>query len=195
VAEGTLGVRVVSDPAALKALADPLRLRILEVLSTHPDQLFTVKELAAELGQPVTKLYHHMKLLAASELVRDAETRVVSGIVEHRYGCAQRTIKLDEGMFGAPGFRDASAASAASIVEQARDGLARYLSRSDADFERVSLGRALPRLTADEAVEVREALERVIDEIEARRHAADGPGIARYAVTFLMHPLPDEHSS
>lgn len=194
-AEGTLGVRVVSDPAALKALADPLRLRILEVLSTHPDQLFTVKELAAELGQPVTKLYHHMKLLAASELVRDAETRVVSGIVEHRYGCAQRTITLDEHVFGAPAFRDASAASAASIVEQARDGLARYLARPDADFELVSLGRALPRLTADEAARVRAELERVIDEIEERRHAADGPGIARYAVTFVMHPLPDEHPS
>jgi len=88
--EGPIETRVISDPAALKALADPLRLRVLDLVGSEPTRLWTVKDLAAALGQPVTKLYHHVKLLAASDLIVDAETRVVSGIVEHRYRCAQR---------------------------------------------------------------------------------------------------------
>jgi hypothetical protein len=136
-----------------------------------------------------------MKMLAAAALVRDAETRVVSGIVEHRYGCAQRTIRLDEGMFGSPALRDASAASAASIIEQSRDGLSRYMARVDADFEQVVIGRALPRLTAGEAAEIRTSLEKVMDDIEERRHAAERTDLERFAITVIMHPSPDEHPS
>jgi len=193
VTEEPLAVRVVADPVALKALADPLRVRMLEVLALEPTRLWTVKELAAELDQPVTKLYHHMKLLAASDLVRDAETRVVSGIVEHRYCCAQRSIKLDESLFGSPGNRDASIGSIAGIFDQARDDLVHYLARPDADFEQVSVGRALARLTEDERVEFGRRLEQIIDDIEAQRDdVADRHDLPRTAITMVMHPLPDD---
>jgi DNA-binding transcriptional ArsR family regulator len=185
-------VRVVSDPIALKALADPLRVRMLELLARQPDRLWTVKELAAELGQPVTKLYHHVKLLAASELVRDADTRIVSGIVEHRYACAQHAIKLDDALFGSPANRDSSVASVAGIVDQVRDGLVEFLSRPDTDLTQVTMGRALARLTEQERAEVAAHLEQVIDDIESRREAVgDRTGLPRYAVTVVMHPMVD----
>jgi DNA-binding transcriptional ArsR family regulator len=72
----------------LKALADPLRLNILYALTRRrgPDlPAKTVKELAAELGEPQTKLYRHIKHLEAAGLIRSVSSRVVSGIVEHRY--------------------------------------------------------------------------------------------------------------
>src|SRR3954463_9856403 len=148
-----LDTRVVADAAALKALADPLRLHMLEGLATGPARRGAGKEPAAKMHQPVTRLYHHMKLLEAANLVNDAETRIVSGIVEHRYRCAQRSIKLDERMFGGADTRDASIATVSGIVEQAREDLEAYLRRPDADTDRVTMGRALARLTEDERVE------------------------------------------
>ena len=44
-----LELRTVSDPQALKAIADPLRLQMLQLLSNDPQRLWTVKELAARL--------------------------------------------------------------------------------------------------------------------------------------------------
>jgi DNA-binding transcriptional ArsR family regulator len=181
-------VRVVSDAAALKALADPLRLRMLEVLGLDPQRTWTVKELAAEIGQPVTKLYHHMKLLEAAALVRDAETRMVSGIVEHRYQCAQRSLKLDERLFGSAATRDASVATVTGVVEQARHDLEAYLGRDDADIDHVSVGRAIARLTEDERADVMHRLDQIIDEMAARRADPTREHLPRSVITFVMHP-------
>jgi DNA-binding transcriptional ArsR family regulator len=68
--------------AAIKALADPVRLRI--VLLTE-DEPLTVKELAAALELPQTGLYYHVKLLLKAGIIRVASRRMVSGIEERRY--------------------------------------------------------------------------------------------------------------
>src|SRR3954468_14503996 len=187
-----LDTRVVADAAALKALADPLRLHMLEVLAKDPSRTWTVKELAAQMQQPVTRLYHHMKLLEAANLVLDAETRIVSGIVEHRYRCAQRSIKLDERMFGGADTRDASIATVSGIVEQAREDLEAYLRRPDADADRVTMGRALARLTDDERLEFMARLEQVIDDIAPRRDDRERAGLPRSAITVVMHPVVED---
>jgi DNA-binding transcriptional ArsR family regulator len=86
------GARTVTTVAELKALADPLRLAILDALTSgaHRElRVLSVKELAAELGEPKTKLYRHIKLLEAAGLIRVAATRLVSGIVEQRYQACQ----------------------------------------------------------------------------------------------------------
>jgi len=183
---------MVSDAAALKALADPLRLQMLEVLAKDPSRTWTVKELAARMQQPVTRLYHHMKLLEAAHLVLDAETRIVSGIVEHRYRCAQRSIKLDETMFGTAETRDATIATASGILEQAREDLEAYLERPDADGDKVTLGRALARLTEDERRDLMSRLERLVDDITDRRKDFDREGLPRSVITVVMHPMPDD---
>src|SRR5437763_1550618 len=131
--------------------------------------------------------------LAAARLQDSrAETRIVSGIAEHRYRCAQRSIKLDERMFGGADTRDASIATVSGLVDQAREDLEAYLQRPDADTERVTMGRALARLTEEERVEVMARLEQVIDDIAARREDQDRTGLPRSAITVLMHPVPDD---
>ncbi|HEX9066380.1 MAG TPA: helix-turn-helix domain-containing protein [Streptosporangiaceae bacterium] len=80
--------RPASNVELLKALADPLRLNMLYALTrgTGPDlPVRSVKELAAELGEPQTKLYRHIKHLESAGLIRAVSSRLVSGIVEQRY--------------------------------------------------------------------------------------------------------------
>ena len=78
----------------LKALADPTRLAILENLMSSSQALpvKSVKELAAALGEPQTKLYRHVKVLESAGLIRVAATRMVSGIAEQRYQACQRDL-------------------------------------------------------------------------------------------------------
>lgn len=52
----------------LRALADPDRLRIVNVLRDGPR---AVKDIAAAVGAPFVNVSHHLKVLRAAGLVRD----------------------------------------------------------------------------------------------------------------------------
>ena len=89
--------RYIHDAATMKALSDPLRIRIMGVLSKNvhvEPRIMTVKRIAEELGEPATKLYRHIKQLLAVELIQVAELRLVGGIVEQRYRVAQKSLNL-----------------------------------------------------------------------------------------------------
>src|ERR1039457_5760397 len=92
-------VRTVDTSDALKAMADPTRLAILAALmkSRHDLPVMSVKELAAELGEPQTKLYRHVRQLEAAGLIKVASTRMVSGILEQRYQACQQDLMLGRG--------------------------------------------------------------------------------------------------
>jgi DNA-binding transcriptional ArsR family regulator len=90
-------VRTVDDVDMLKAMADPTRLAILAALMKPGLPVMSVKELAAKLGEPQTKLYRHVKQLEAAGLIRVAGTRLVSGILEQRYQACQRDLTLARG--------------------------------------------------------------------------------------------------
>jgi DNA-binding transcriptional ArsR family regulator len=62
---------VINDVGALKALADPLRRRMLELL----EEPRTVKDLAAALGRKPDRLYYHLRRLEQHDLVRVLDER------------------------------------------------------------------------------------------------------------------------
>jgi DNA-binding transcriptional ArsR family regulator len=115
--------RLVDDVATLKALADPVRLAILDALNRHDPQPLTAKELAAELGEPQTKLYRHLKQLEKVELIAVAGTRLVSGIVESRYRVRQKELRLAGAIFaaGSPERPEVLAALLAALDSFRRD--------------------------------------------------------------------------
>jgi DNA-binding transcriptional ArsR family regulator len=82
--------------------------------------VMSVKELAAHLGQPPTKLYRHMKQLEAAGLIRVAATRLVSGIVEQRYQACQRDLMFDGGFMRE--HADESEAAIRTLLDSFREG-------------------------------------------------------------------------
>src|SRR5262247_2317311 len=77
--------RAVAD---LRALAHPLRLRMMELFAESPK---TTKQVADILGQPPTRLYHHVAALERSGLLVLKERRKNRGTVEKWYaGVAQQ---------------------------------------------------------------------------------------------------------
>jgi DNA-binding transcriptional ArsR family regulator len=150
--------RRISDVETLKALSDPLRLRILELMTTGRDEAFTVKRLAAALEVSQTKLYHHVNLLVERGLIRPVGTRVVSGIIETSYRIAQLSVRLDRGLLtgDSPELHDMLATvfdgAREDIERGVRTGLIDLGEESD-PLRRVVLAKGLTRLSPARATE------------------------------------------
>ena len=84
-AEETL---LVSDPAKLRAMADPFRVQLVQLLR---DKARSTQEIAAQLGMPRGTVGHHLKVLEAAGLIRVVRTRKVRALTEKFYG---RTARL-----------------------------------------------------------------------------------------------------
>lgn len=81
----------VSEPRQLKAFADPLRVRLLHILSA---QEATNQQLATAVGEPPAKVLHHVRFLVDAGLVRLVDERIVGGNVEKRYRATARLYGL-----------------------------------------------------------------------------------------------------
>jgi DNA-binding transcriptional ArsR family regulator len=182
-------IGVVDSAAAIKALADPLRLRVLQLLMTTSHRSWSVKEIAGELGQPITKLYHHVKLLEGAALITDVESRLVSGIVEHRYRASQKTLRFDDSLFCKPETRSASIDQVAALVDTSRDDLLDYLNSDDADIDLVSVSKATARLSPEEIESVVKAIDELIAGFARTRDEKDRARIPHSAMLFVVHPL------
>lgn len=183
--------RRISDVETIKALSDPLRLRILEMMTTRHDELFTVKRLAGLLDVSQTKLYHHVNLLLERDLIRTAGTRVVSGIIETSYRIAQLTIALDRSLLTAdsPEMHDVLT----TVFEGARDDIERGLRngvigiREDADpSSKLVLSKSLARLSKAQALAVRSRVLELIDGFDAE----EGDG-EPYGLVLGFYPMAD----
>lgn len=112
--------RTVTDPAAIKAIADPLRIRIMRLMQEGArvePRNFTVKQIATELDEPPTKLYRHIKLLLKTGFIQVAELRLVGGIVEQHYRTAAAGFDLRPEPGDGIGSDEIEAAGGAAIVE------------------------------------------------------------------------------
>jgi DNA-binding transcriptional ArsR family regulator len=79
---------VVTEPARLRAMADPLRGTLLELLL---ERAATVTELAKAVGRPKGTVAYHVNLLVEAGLLKIVRTRRVRAIDERYYGRTART--------------------------------------------------------------------------------------------------------
>lgn len=82
--------QIIEDLETLRVIADPLRLRIRELMI----EPCTVKQVAAVLGMPATKLYYHVNLLEKHNLIVVVGARVVSGIIEKQYQVSANMVRV-----------------------------------------------------------------------------------------------------
>jgi DNA-binding transcriptional ArsR family regulator len=85
------GMLVVTAPEQLRALADPLRATLLELLL---ERAATVTEMARAVGRPKGSVAYHVNLLVDVGLLRVVRTRRVRAIEERYYGRVARTLYI-----------------------------------------------------------------------------------------------------
>jgi DNA-binding transcriptional ArsR family regulator len=85
----------LTDLEQMKVLADPLRIRMLELFGEER----TTKQVADMLGQPPTRLYHHVAALERMGLVRLTRTQQRRGAMEKYYLAVAKTFSADPRLF------------------------------------------------------------------------------------------------
>jgi DNA-binding transcriptional ArsR family regulator len=88
-------IHKLADVRQVRAVADPLRLRILEAFR---DKSMTTKQVATLLGEKPTRLYHHVELLERAGLIRLVKTRRNRGTVERYYRSVAVEFIVDRGL-------------------------------------------------------------------------------------------------
>jgi DNA-binding transcriptional ArsR family regulator len=82
---------VVTAPEQLRALGDPLRSTLLELLL---ERAATVSEMAQAVQRPKSTVAYHVNLLLEAGLLRVVRTRRVRAIEERFYGRVARTVYI-----------------------------------------------------------------------------------------------------
>lgn len=88
---------LIETPEQLRALAEPLRQRLLRQFA-RPS---TIKEAAARLGEPVTRLYHHVDQLCAAGLIAVVAEQRRRAAVERTFQAVATTFAVSPLAFGA----------------------------------------------------------------------------------------------
>jgi DNA-binding transcriptional ArsR family regulator len=174
--------RTVAD---LRALAHPLRLRMMELFAESPK---TTKQVAELLGQPPTRLYHHVAALERSGLLVLKEKRQNRGAVEKWYAGISQQIR-SAGSKGRS--RAARRAVAATVLEQAKQEI---LSTPKGSAEPALLARLVIAVPRAKIPAIRKRLFDTVQSLRSATARGGGGGKAereceRWAVTVAFAPV------
>ncbi len=152
---------VVTAPGQLRALADQLRVTILELLL---ERAATVAELAAAVERPKSTVAHHVNVLAEAGLLRVVRTRRVRAIDERYYGRTARMFYV--GVVNRPG-DDETQVHANALAVAAAESVPAH----QADDLRTSLRHA--RIAAESAAEFWGRVEDLVREFSQLPRSGD----------------------
>jgi DNA-binding transcriptional ArsR family regulator len=180
----------LTDLEQMKVLADPLRVRMLEQFGEER----TTKQVAEMLGQPPTRLYHHVAALERMGLVRLTRTQQRRGALEKYYLAVARTFSADPRLF--------SSAKARQVQATTHGVAAQLLENTIADLGALLDGGEGPATLKQEGIltflEVRGSpgelkaigarIKKLIKSISEPRPQGDASG-SRYRLTIAFFPL------
>ncbi|MGW4648275.1 ArsR/SmtB family transcription factor [Kitasatospora sp. NPDC004289] len=175
--------REVDDVATLKALADPVRIKIMNALYRQEPQELTVKEIAAALDEPPTKLYRHVKQLEQTGLIQVAGTRLVSGITESRYRLGQKSLRISPSVFtGGSAERPEALRALLATVDSVRDEYQALYQAGRLGMPAATPGQVTHpglfshlslRVRPERALVLRDRLRAAVDEVLAEGNSSD----------------------
>jgi DNA-binding transcriptional ArsR family regulator len=179
--------RDLEELERLKLLAHPLRLRLLEVFGLGPA---TTKQAAERLGEPPTRLYHHVYAMERAGLLRLTGTRPNRGTIEKYFEVVRRRLDFDprttsRGRRPGPGW-PAAAAAAHTLVDALREDLA-GLDKGATGVVAPIVVRAVIHADRARIRAIRAELTELIHRLGAQR-GRSRPGTAdhRYALTLAL---------
>lgn len=188
-------IHVLDRPEQIKALASPLRQSILEAMIAAP---ITTKQVAVQLGEKPTKLYHHVDSLEKVGLVRLVRTQRKRGTTEKYFqAVAQRFVvdrsaievvpeaQNDEGQL-----EHVISTSLESTLAEIRDSVAGGLIRTDEDAGESVFIRSHLRASPQQVTQLIGRLQEWIRECQMSHDPDAG---LEYGVTLAFYPTQVRH--
>ena len=154
---------IINDLDKIKLLSDPLKLQLIQAFSEEEK---TTIQVAAELGESVTKLYRHVDALFDAGLIVIASEKKKRGTVERTFRSIAKRFEADPSLFASTTNNDASIV-ARQAIRSIEDELVTAIT-DDANREENELLFARLRCKASPAriAELRSALEEWIEQAE-----------------------------
>jgi DNA-binding transcriptional ArsR family regulator len=177
----------------LKAIADPLRRRLLEIFASEP---MTTKQAAGLLNEKPTRLYHHVDLLEKTGLIELIKTRQNRGTVERYYRSVAKKFAVGRDLVEvSSGAGDES--SIENMLTAALENSSKKLRESaDADLPvGTGTGRAIALASSevyldDEAVnELADVVQKWFEKNEGSKKKKG----ARHHFMMVVFPVPEDH--
>ncbi len=167
----------LTDPRAIRALAHPVRLAILELL--HAEGTANATECARETGESPQSCSYHLRALAKYGFVQEVESEDAR---ETRWALRARGWQLSDAAGRSPEFQVASTLLQSRVLERDERHVASYLQHED-DFdedwrEAATFLSGSAYVTAEELTEVTAQIRDAIRPYQ-RRKPADRPEGAR----------------
>ncbi|MGE5210775.1 MAG: helix-turn-helix domain-containing protein [Acidobacteriota bacterium] len=159
---------------------DELVHRVRGPLLRHLRTPHSAAELAAELDVPVTRLYHHLKVLESAGLIEVVATRRVGAALERRYRTVARSFQV-----GPDAVRDTQdlARSLASVMDATRADLVGAVENGVVDD--VAVWSLRLRLAEQDRLELVHRLDALFAEFRERAAAtSDAEESAMFAISF-----------
>jgi DNA-binding transcriptional ArsR family regulator len=182
-------VFVIEDLETLRAIAEPTRIAILELLA----EPMSVSELAEALGVPRTRLYRHVELLHARGLIEPVEERRRRAQTERVYRLTASTIRPDPNLLRAGDAEERVDAISTLLFDATKSDLRRVLLSGEVRLDeeqgprRLGVSRSIAFLTPEQA-------DLFIGELEAlharfdQAHDPSTDGARPYAFTSALYP-------
>ncbi len=146
----------IQDLGQLKALADPLRVRILEALVERPR---TTKQVADRLGEKPTKLYHHVEALDKVGLIELHSTRPNRGTLEKYFRAVARSFRADPELFSSDPVASGWASMGAELLHRGAEEIRA--------LDGVDLAGRQPMLVQLKATTTQVRIERLQEQIQS----------------------------
>jgi DNA-binding transcriptional ArsR family regulator len=179
----------LTDARAIRALAHPARLAVMDALTARAT--ITATEAAEIAGLSPSAMSYHLRALAKWGIVREADSDDDADGRERRWERAGAGMSVDPPEHGADA---ATAMIATHYLDQTRAQLAHWLDHmSDQPFwrENAVVGFREAWLTEEQALEARRIVDALYNLAGAPRDNPP-PGARRVRLAFLMFPVDDE---
>lgn len=192
----TLDSYRISEIEQIKALAHPLRMRIVETLAASGPM--TTKQVAEHLGEKPTRLYHHVDQLEKVGLIRLTHTRQNRGATEKYYESIARQFRADSSLFTEDGSKPDSGAlrpMIRTIFDNTTSELLRLVDAQDDEEileEEGLLTYVEMHLDEEDIVAVQRKLQDVLEfaqGLDGSDEQADSDGARKFRLTLAYYPL------
>ena len=160
-------VHTIKDLEHMRLLTDPLKLRLIQAFA---EKGRTTKQVAAELGESVTKLYRHVDALHEAGLLVIEEEKQKRGTIERTFRAVAERFEADHSLFA----DDAGEEGAGAIRDMLRGAEAEILdaiANADDDSDQKAIVMRLRGKVSPERVE--ELQQSLSEWIESMQEAMD----------------------
>ncbi len=189
-------LHVIRYLEAAKAIHDPLRLQIIEVLLPSP---LTVKEIAEKLGLAASKLYYHINILEKHDFIRVVDKSIHGNIIENHYWVSAYNYTLDQEIYNFDvrehEGKDNLIAMAFSQLDAVREDFARSIEARSFNLEhgaephprRVIQTREVCRISDDRIEAFQVKLQELLEDFKALDDPEDS-NLQPWAFSIFLYP-------